>query len=297
MARNAPNPRALLSATILVLVVLALAPTRFTRWVGWFRNPLMILVAPLSGPLAALSSRAHEAVDPETDDPRGLVSREDLQRQLDEANQVSARALERVRELESLVTEYQRGVPPYRDPAVRKLEAARIGVNLSAGTIDVSRGSRDGVTVGSVAIARRSQHLVGIVTSVGPRVSTVHLITDRRLDPPLMVGLVVSDDVWKEQTFTDAPRCQLKADADGTLVDGAVPAGAADRMQTGHLVVLSDPSWPSAAQYCILGRITRIEPTDSPHYRKVVVTPQVDVSRVRSVILNIPEAPRAGGAP
>ena len=56
MGSRTPSPRRVLGVLAVVLVVLCLAPPRFTAWAGWFRDPMMVVVTPASRPMARLSS-------------------------------------------------------------------------------------------------------------------------------------------------------------------------------------------------------------------------------------------------
>ena len=89
-------------------------------------------------------------------------SEEELARQVRELELDYPRSLERIAYLEGLIEDVER-----YDQPVRKLEATRVSANLSAGTFDVSRGRRNGVRGGTVAVARGTEQLVGTMIEPG----------------------------------------------------------------------------------------------------------------------------------
>lgn len=290
MKRRSPSPRTLLAASIVALLVISQLPERFIGWFGWFRSPLMTIIAPASTPLSRLASglRPGEHL-PRPDTPEG-----ELERQRDEMALHLLRAEARILELEELIRDIQGGVPYQRAVGVLRVEAMRAGSNPSAGTIEVARGRTHGVVEGSVAVSRSGQQLVGIVTSVGASTSTVHLMTDRRLFPNLLEAVAIPDVApTTAEELAALPRMQLRPAGNGTLVSSEVGVNQAQRMQVGQRVRLDDNTWPSAAAMLVLGRITSIEPLDDPLFRRIIVTPEVDPSGLRSVILFIPS--EAGG--
>jgi hypothetical protein len=296
MPRRTPSARLLLSATVLALVATSLLPTSVTRWIGeWFRGPMMTIIAPISGPMSGLSTwlRPGDRLPPrDADTPQA-----ELIRQRDDAELRYLRVLDRVQELEALVRDLQRGVLYTETPSVRR-EARRVGSNIAGGTMDIDRGRRHGVREGSIAIARGSEQLVGIVTKVEPMTSTIHLITDTRLEPGLLDGVVMSEGrIEDAAALADLPQLQLEPGRDGLLVSESVGVNAAGRMVVGRQVRLMDDSWPSTARMLVLGRIVRIEETEDPLFRRVLVQPEIEPARLRSVILAIPEGDDEGAAP
>lgn len=273
---------------VIVLLVLALAPHRATSWASWLRGPLETVLAPGARPLALLSQvlRPGRTVDLSRADASEL----ELQRQREELETELARANARIAELERLVSDLQLGAAAPGLGTTRPVVASRVGQALGSGTIDVRAALRDGITVGTVATARGTQQLVGLVTSTGPMVSTVRLITDRRLEPGLMQAVIGAEGALDAETQANLPRCQLRPDGAGLLIDEQVPLpqGSEAFIHIGALVRLDDPTWPGAAQLLTLGRIERIEDGASPQFRKLSVRPIVDIARVTGVILHVP---------
>lgn len=266
--------------------IAAALPLRLSGWLGWFRGPAMTIIAPISTPLAAVSSwlrpgeRVGASAAPEGD--------QELRRQAEFYKGEYLQAQQQISELEQIIQALQDGVPMGSRARVRRLEAVRVGADLSSGTILVSRGTVHGVTAGTVAVATASpQHLIGVVTSVGPTVSTVHAITDRGLSPPLLESILLGPGLIGAGEALTAPRVQLRPVGDGTLI-GEIGVNDAARVQPGFGAYLDDPSWPTSAQRLIVGRVVRTEPTDRPLFLRLVVRPDLEPMRVRGVVLRIP---------
>lgn len=259
-------------------------PMKWSGWTGWLRGPFTTIIAPISGPLAALSTKLRPG-----DSRRGTDDADtaELRRQVEFYRSEYLRTEQQVEQMRQLIESLQEGVsygPPIR---LKRIEATRVGADLGAGTIDVRRGTIDGVTLGTVAVATAApQHLIGIVTDVGPTVSTIHIITDRRLTPNFLDALILPAGSVTPEALARAPRTQFRPVGDGTLA-AEISAEAAARVQRGDSAFLEDPSWPPGAQRLILGRVVRADDTESPLFKRVIIRPDLDLARVRSVILRI----------
>jgi len=277
-----------------LLALAALLPSRLTGWIGWFRGPLMAVIAPISGPLTHVSgwvrpgeSRRDESSDPEVSELR-LLS-EMYRTEFLRAEQENDR-------LRTIIEALQQGIGYGATERLRLLEATRVGSSAGGGTIDVAKGGTHGVTRRSVATAIGApQHLVGFVTMVGSTVSTVQLVTDARLSPRWIEALLLKDAPIDAQVLAGAPRCQFRTVGDGTLV-GELGAPDAAKVGKGDLAFVDDDHWPAAAQRLVLARVVRIEETDKPLFRRLVLRPDLDLARVRGVILRIPVESSEGGA-
>jgi cell shape-determining protein MreC len=301
--RHQSNPLPLFVALV-AIVLLAVLPLRVTGWVSVFRGPMMTVLAPIAAPLSALSvwlrsdSGGRLAVPNQATLEAANAERDRLAR-------LYLQSLSRIDELEALLEDLQR-VTARRSAAVQQLEARRVGINLSAGTVDYDRGAVHGVTSGAVALSRRGEQLVGQITKLGPSVCTAHLITDKRKDAPLMVGVIIPADAQGNERLPEGSdvlaslkRCQLRANGEGTLVDahfGVGPDGQ-DTVSVGDYVRLLDESWPSSAQMAVLGRVVAIEPAEQPLFRVLRVAPIADIQRLRSVILLVPLDEKLPSAP
>lgn len=180
--------------------------------------------------------------------------------------------------------------------SVRVLEARRVGVEPGGGAIIVRRGSRDGVGRGAVAVAVDApQNLVGLVTDVGPATSTIRLFTRPAGDRGLIAVALVPDGQVTAQAVAEAPRVQLEPSAKGTLT-GEMAAERADQLALGALVLLADPHWPAEAQMLIVGRLSAIEPSLDPLWKRIEVRPELDLARLPGVILRMPTAESGAGS-
>lgn len=295
LPRGFLNPRTRFALVVLGVLILALVPVRWLGWLRGFRNPVDVIVRPVSGPMSSLSTWLRPAERP-GEGRSGPLSDEDaeIERQRDEFKWLYLREVDRNAELEALVRDLQGGSAWSRPPGVRRLEAPRVGSDPGAGTVDYRRGTLDGVGPGAVAVARRSEQLVGVAVDVRPNVTSFRLITDRRLQPNFVVGVVMPDGPITVAQLPTLPRCQLRPAGDGTLVADNVGVTSADAIVPGMIVRLNDDSWPDAARMLVLGRVLRVEPADNPLYRRVVVRPELDVTRTQSVIVQFPAFPSVG---
>jgi hypothetical protein len=302
LPRGLSNPRVLFTLTLMAVLVFSFLPLRWSGWVRALRNPVDVVVRPVSGPMSSLST----LLRPSRNDGgvggggggEGSEASAELERQRDQFKWLYLREVDRNAELEALVRDLQGGAAWSRPPGVRRVEASRVGSDAASGTVEFARGTNDGVGVGAVAVARRSEQLVGIATDARTNVTTFRLITDTRLQPRLVIGVVVPEGPVSSAQLSTLPRCQLRPLGDGTLVDDNVGVTSASAIVPGMIVRLADDSWPDAARMLVLGRVVRVEPADNPLYRRVVVRPEIDVTRVPSAIIQYPAAgagPGAGG--
>ncbi|MBL8746892.1 MAG: hypothetical protein JNK58_11115 [Phycisphaerae bacterium] len=294
MKRRTLNPQSLLVLATLGVFVTAVAPLKWSGWTNGLRGPFKTLIAPVSGPINTLATwlrpgeSRRAAVDATTDQ---------LTQQVEFFRSETLRLEQQVEQMKQLIEALQSGAaygPPLR---LKRVEATRVGADLGAGTIDVSRGTMDGVAVGSVAVPTSApQHLIGVVSSVGPTVATVQVITNARVSPNLLTALILPAGSVAPDALARAPRCQFRPVGDGSLV-GEISAEAAAVVQRGDAAFLDDASWPSGAQRLIIGRVARTEDSDNPLFKRLVVVPDLDLLRVRSVVLRTPtdEASPAGG--
>jgi cell shape-determining protein MreC len=295
MPRRTLNPQSLLFVAAIAMAAGSFLPLRLTGWTGWLRGPLMTVIAPIASPMNALGTwlRPGESRRGEDD-----ASTAELRQQAEYYKSELLRTEQQNEQLRRVIEGLQGGVaygPPLR---LMRVEAARIAADLGAGTIDVRRGSVHGVRLGTVGVATTApQHLVGLVTDVGPTVSTIHVITDRKVSPGLIATLILPAGTVTAEALARAPRCQFRPTGDGSLA-GEIGAEAAAGVQRGDAAYLDDPSWPPAAQRLIVGRVLRTENSENPLFKRLTIRPDLDLTRVPSVILRTAaeDAP-AGGAP
>lgn len=285
MARRTLSPRAVIWIAGVILVASAFLPLRFTWWLSWLRGPFETAIAPISAPLSKVASwlRPGEGNRAGTDDPEVA----ELRRQVEFFRSEYLLAEQRLEQMSKVIEALQDGVPYAQGSRLRRLEGTRVGSDLAAGTIEINRGRSHGVTINTVAVAAAApQHLVGIVTNVGPMTSSVHVLTDPRLVPTLIEALIVRTGVTTPEEIARSPRSQFRPVGDGTLA-GTLGIDEAARVQPGDTAFLDDPGWPVSAQRLIMGRIIRVEDTDKPLFKRLIIRPDLDLSRARAVVLRI----------
>ncbi|GAB4515924.1 MAG: hypothetical protein Tsb0013_20520 [Phycisphaerales bacterium] len=286
MRRNSPNPRAALGITVLVLLATSLAPSNITGWMRRARPAVLFVLAPVSGVLSEIGGALRPGRPPAREEDATI---DQLASVIDELEARNLVLLAQLRELELLVEQLGR-LRVATGVETKTVPATRIASMVGAGSIEVRPGAGAGVAVNAVAIAPGGLQIVGLVTEASPATSTVHLLTDRRFEPSLVVGVVSGADTMIESTAQLArlPRVQLSPTGRGTLVADAVDIAVAERLSVGDTVRVLDETWPRAAQLLVVGRVTRIDDTDEPLFKRVVVEPEVEPSRVRSVLLRMP---------
>jgi hypothetical protein len=267
---------------LLALLLLSLIPTRFSAWAGAVREPVTIVIEPVSRPLAWVSRRLRPAAPDAVSDPRFeavSAERDDLAVRL-------ARARSRVDDLERLVADLQRGLALAPELEIRAFAAPVTGMasNASGGAVRVGAGRREGVVEQVTVAVTRGVHLVGRVIDTETRSSMVLPITHP--DTKWIEGRVMVDD--PEEGWP----CQLMPLGDGTL-RGDLAENAAG-VEAGQVVRLRDPSWPESAQMLVLGRVVAIDQSENLRLR-ITVRPEIDPRRVSEVVLRVPVQPEATG--
>lgn len=267
------------------LLVLALLPTPVSGWVTALRGPLQTVVGPVSGPLSIAASTLRPAERRRQREEAGL---EEMRRQRDRYEVLWRQSMRRVQTLEERLASLE-GWRAEVGPRVRTRWARVIGRELEAGTVSVRVGGAEAVPVGTVAVDAASRQLVGRVVGVGPSAVTVRLITatggERRwlrsvLFPP--EGAV--DDATSQAAL---PRVDLEATPGGSF--RSAPVGVGQEFDTGGLVRLDDPAWPSEAQLLVVGRVAAVEPVETPLMRRLTVRPTVDdLGSLPWVVLLVP---------
>jgi len=299
------SPRKRTTLAVLLLIALALAPSRVTRWLSFLRDPVMTILAPVSGPASALSIALRRG---EGGAEREELELEEAANELAQYRDLYSKAIDRVTELESLVTELQRGIHPLGGFRYTPLDAtARVARDATAGTIEINRGRHHGVKAGTVALTPRTQQLIGIVTRVGLMTSTIEVVTQKRAETRLIRAVVMPEGPVDPANFSGLLNCQIKAVGDGSfLTELTIPVDEAAKIVPGQEVRLKDDQWPATAQMSLIGRVVRVEETADKHplHRHLRIKPDFDsdLTRVNSMILHIPAddddvAPAEGGTP
>lgn len=296
MPRSYISPGRLLRPAVAAALVLALLPTRFTRWLEAASGPLGFAIAPISD-AAAFVSRSfrparQETVDPDSELARLRAQRDALQTQLLQSERTMSG-------MERLIRDLQGGFGMPASGSVRSVAATVVGStsDLADGAITIRAGDDEGLVTGHTIAVANGVHLVGRVIDVGPRLSRVLPISRRKAGKVQAVIMpLASDDSMSAPTAAGGVLCQLEATGDGRLKGPGPVAGDGATIEPGQIVRVSDPDWPDAAQMLVLGRVESVSPrAEQPQRLEVVVRPELRPDRVRQVVLRIPIDPAGDG--
>ncbi|MEL7474372.1 MAG: rod shape-determining protein MreC [Planctomycetota bacterium] len=277
-----------LGAGIVVMLVLGLLPVRWMGWAAWLSEPVIRLVAPVSGPIgsAARWLTRPDRADLDERDVRGLIADRDL------AEQRFLREREINAELRRQIDDLNAAIALNPNLAARQVTAPVIARSSdpSSSVLTVRAGADLGVHTLDVATVRGVQ-LLGRVERATGSTSYITPITDRAgAGKRFITGAIMLDD---DRTLG----CLLTPTSDGALVgdvqdergpDGQ-PIGIPEPGQTVRLRDLD--GWPAHAQMLVLGAIERVEPKpDQPLRNRITVRPTTDLARVSEVIIRTTEA-------
>lgn len=288
--------RQLLIAVVLLLSVLSFLPLSWLGWLKSFHNVHTLLTAPISNPISNVSRWALPAKGPAIDDPAVAAFEE----KIEELDAALKRTLIENQRLNAELADMRMFRQLNPGVSFMTVTAPVIGTasDLSAGILRVKGGTRQGITVASIATGPGLQ-LVGRVNGVSPTTCTVVPITARNAGNIRARIMLASDP-----SNADGLACSLVPAGDGTLIgpveDRRAP-GSADpiRPSIGQLVRLDDPGrWPAMAQMTLIGVVERVEPNpDQPLRSLVVVRPRIDrLERLAEITIRLtPGDETAGG--
>lgn len=266
----------------LTLLVMALAPTRWTRWAGWLNRPVMTALGPATGPLRTLANwaRPPRAQALGDDERRALTLSAEQWQALWRKEQVEAARLRR------LLDEMQRGraLNPNVDVVTIVAQVIAGAGDPASGVLQLRAGSDRGVQAGDAVVVDGVQ-LVGRVVDVKGLTSSALPITHRNTK---YVHVVVDTGAADIGTL---PIAQLTPGTGGEL-SGDVSRDATG-VQVGQVVRLRDTDWPAAAQGLVVGKIMAIRPKETQPLRQVIeVRPEMDLRRLDDVLVyTSPQAP------
>lgn len=286
MRRGAFSPRRVLLLSVIALVILAVTPGRYTRWLGALRDPVAAAAAPASAPARWVAAWLRPAT------PRSLsgdpsVAAIELER--DRALTLWRQSQVRIEELERLIVELQRGRALNPELDIVAVAAPIVGVSsdLTSGMLTARAGRDRGVARNTVVVVAGA-HLVGRVTDAGARTSAVLPVTARATG---WLRAVVDTGAPDR-----LPGATLRPAGDGQTLAGDLDADAAG-VEVGQTVRLADDGWPKAAQALIVGRVISVGPKPNQPLRLVVtVRPEFDLRRLSQVILLTPGGGEEGGS-
>ncbi|MAY75146.1 MAG: hypothetical protein CMJ31_10590 [Phycisphaerae bacterium] len=296
-----PIAKAILPATILALIVLAVLPASYLRWTTGLSQLVRAAVTPISHPLIIVSRWLSPA-----DQGRESDRIETLEAEARTYELRWRQGEQEIKELRQLVEELQSGRALPQKIPIDYVAAPVIGTasDVASGALIVRRGERDGVTEQSTVATTAGTQLVGRVVKVDARTCVVLPITDRAAGTDVRAEIVVDNAAAKSQIIN----CILfPDDTDGrlgglaTVLNPTASDPDPPTPRPGMTVRLSDPGWPTSSQQLVLGVIEEIRPDEANPLRPwIVVAPTVELRRLGQVILLIPidaGDARGGGAP
>jgi len=276
----------LLVAALAAMLLLGLAPMRYTGWVSWIAEPVVRLIAPLSGPVASVTRWATRpsAADLGERDIARLIEDRDLaiQRHLRE------RALNA--ELRRRIEDLNAAIALNPDLAARQVTAPVIAraSDPSSTVLTVRAGSDLGVGLRDVVTVRGVQ-LVGRVARVTGGTAYVTPITDEASADSLRAVVMLESDVGLACLLTPTGEGTLAGDVEDARGPDGEPIGEPAEGMTVRL--LDHDYWPSHAQMLVVGTVERVASApDQPLRKRVVVRPTVDLTRVGEVTVRTTEA-------
>ncbi len=286
MGRRRLSPRRALAIAAGVVLVLALLPTRFSKWLGWFHEPTMFAIGPAAGPIKRLGQWAL----PDRTGPAQPEQVAALTQEVEKYRTMWRQSDARLADAERRLAEIQRGraLNPNLDLAPIVAPIIGAAADPSSGVLTARAGSDRGVRRDDVVVVG-GVHLVGKVVDASSATCSILPITHRSAG--YIEGVV--DVPGVEAALL--PRCQLLPGPGGEL-SGEFERDAAG-VDLGLLVRLRDPGWPATAQMLVIGKITAIRPKESQPLRKlIVVRPEMDFRRLGEALIYASGPGAQGGA-
>lgn len=282
-----PSARTLLRLSLVLLFLLAIVPMRFTRWTTGFADVAVTVSAPVSNAVRwvadPLTRPFRRSADP-------ALAEQYLQ-ELEVARQRSLDLELKVRELERLVFELQRGADLMPELGVQQVAAPVIGrfSEASSKALQVRAGTGRGVVENSVAVVEGLQ-LLGRVERVTGAWCVVRPITDQAAGG-IMALVMTGEDL------ESGIQCRLEPAGGGRLEGPATwvfdeTRRAPIEITVGMTVRLRDETWPRSAQMLVVGEVVEVSPApDEPTRTIITVAPTVPLERVSEVVLRVPIDP------
>ncbi len=274
----------MLLLSVIALAILAVAPGRYTRWLGALRDPVAAVTAPASAPMRWVASWLRPAT------PRTLSgdpSVAAIEQERDRALTLWRQSQMKVEELERLIIELQRGRALNPELDIVAVAAPIVGASsdLTNGTLRARAGKDRGVTKNTVVVVAGA-HLVGRIIDSGARTSTLLPVTAKATG---WLRTVVDTGAPDQ-----LPGATLSPAGDGETLVGDLDADAVG-VEIGQTVRLADDGWPKSAQALIVGRVVSVGPKPNQPLRMVVtVKPEFDLRRLSQVILLTPGSGEEG---
>ncbi len=264
-----------------LLVVVALLPARFTRWLEWFADPVAAVLAPISAPTRQLTTWL---LPLKTDPEKEGEAVQGLRREVESLTQQHLRDEQEIVRLKREMEEALLIKILNPDTPVRQLSVPVIGTSsdLASSMLTVRAGSKQGVTPNTVVVTPSLQ-LLGRVAEVSARTCLVQPITSKAATNTMLVRVMTDNAAAR-------PLAILNPVGDGTL-RGPVEGEGGVEIKRGTVVRLDDPDrWPRHAQMLVVGVIEDIGASpENPLRRIITVRPTVRLERVSDAVLRVPD--------
>ena len=267
-----------------LLCVLALLPQRFCVYGPPLHGAVMSMLGLISKPLISVSSRIKQQIDPPE---LGADKLETLRDQVLHQDAVIRNLKRRIHRLRAVNAELQ-GLREQLGESYLLRHAAVIGAgsDISAATLQINQGSRDGMRIGMPAVD--GANLIGRIIQTGPTSSAIEPITAEGN----LLEVVLTPPRLSTRGRPWTPRQTALLEAQGrrlltAVVDRELP------IEPGYYARLEDedgPSgWPVSVQGRIVGRVVRIEPLpDDPLRKRIIVRPMLAPRYVDEVTIIMP---------
>ena len=282
----------MLRVSLVLLFVLSVVPMRFTRWTAGFADVATTISSPVSNAVRWVANPLTRPFRRSTDPALA----EQYKQELEVARQRALDMELKVRQLERLVFELQRGAELTPELGVRQIAAPVIGrsTEASSSALQVRAGSGRGVVENSVAVVEGLQ-LLGKVERVTAAWCMVRPITD-----PAAGGIMAL--IMTSESLESGIPCRLEPIGGNRLQGPATWVFESERqapveIAVGMTVRLRDETWPRSAQMLIVGEVVEVAPApNEPTRTLVTVSPTVPLQRVSEVVLRVPIDPQAESA-
>lgn len=280
------NPRSVLAAVTLGLLVSTMLPSRFAAMIARpAASAMNFVLNPLTAPMTRMGARVRSPGPL----PREQLPIEMLRQRHDELVQENEMLRLMLIEAARQLTEYEQ-IDEYGVRYRFNLEGLRriyAPVTQSYNhRLEVSQGSSRGMREGLYVV--HGPNLVGVVSNTTPMSATIQLITapDGPGRHELQVRIIGSP-TNPERTGVEMP-LQLVLKEDGSGFWGQ--CRVTDPIAEGDLAIMADRRWRNESHGFFVGQVTKVEPDprDRLSFRRVTVTPLVPLQYLDHVVALIP---------
>ena len=301
LIRGASRRRWAALVLLALLVVLTVLPARYCVYGPVLHGGLKPVVRFVSWPLAGVSSAVRSWVDP----PEPLMT--DVQRlsakirrlenrlvKLETDNTDLRRQLAWLQGLDARLLSRQTATP-------RIVKINGYGVGGEGGTVELDGGANLGFRQGMPVIGglhpESQEFLVGRLIQVGPRTSTLALITARHT--PLNAQITPAK--MPESGLSPQRQRLCRFIADGTAFLSADEVNAVPNTQPvehGDLARLYDDDWHPVVQGTIIGKVVAVKPLpQDPQVKSVVIKTLANLEYLGRVTVLVPDEPAEATEP